>query len=214
MRPFPNPTRSGPRLLIRSLLLVGVGLVLAAPIGVLGPAGGSPVPAAPVRHAAPAVETVSIATLSAIGFDPTSFTVRPGDEVELVVTQMANFAHSFVLSPLPNFTFDPTASASNLTLFFRAHAPLVNLTLGSTVGSKAYANFTAPAVGSYEYVCIQPQHFQSGMHGEMVASTSSTTSSSSFPTTSVILVGVVLAIVVVVAVVLWMRRSKPPAAPP
>ncbi|MCI4330757.1 MAG: plastocyanin/azurin family copper-binding protein [Thermoplasmata archaeon] len=165
--------------------------------------------------AAGGVDQINVNTLSNLGYDPSTITVHPGDQVQLVVTQMANFEHTFVLSPLANFTFDNAATAANLTLFFRAHAPIVNLTVAGTVGAKAFANFTAPAVGSYEFVCIEATHFQAGMHGELI-STTSTTSAPGTSTTVYLEYGAVAGVVVIVVVliaVLRMRRMAPPSPP-
>jgi plastocyanin len=200
---YPSAASVSPVFLAALLLLIPVGS--AAPVG--RPASGAP---------STPVDVLNVATTSALGYDPNTLTVHPGDNVELIVTQMANFAHTFVLSPLPNFTFDPQASAANLTTFFNAHPPLVNLTLSSTVGSKAFVNFTAPPVGNYEFVCIQPMHFQSGMHGELVSTTSAGAAPNNGPPVAWLLgAGVLIGLVLVAAVFLMVRRKRasPPATP-
>jgi uncharacterized cupredoxin-like copper-binding protein len=194
-----------------TLGVLGFAMLLLVPVAGASPSVSRPGASAMARPLAN--DTININALSNLGYDPNTFTVHPGDLVHLTVTQEANFAHTFVLSRLANFTFDPAASASNLTMFFRANAPLVNLTLDSTPGSKAFANFTAPAAGSYEFVCIQPQHFQSGMHGEMISTTSTSMASASLPTTEIVGIGAAIGILVVVVIVLMARRRKGPSPP-
>jgi uncharacterized cupredoxin-like copper-binding protein len=191
-------------------------VLVVAPLGAVAAAGAPPsVPPPSTAHPGAGVDFVNVSALTTLGYDPNGFTVHPGDSVRLVVTQLANFAHNFVLSPLPNFTFSTSATADNLTSFFAAHTPLVNLTLSSTVGSRVFANFTAPGAGSYEFVCLQPTHFQSGMHGEMTSTTaSSAPSSSSSSPLLLIAAGAIVGLIVVLAVVFLVRRRKASPPPP
>ncbi len=87
--------------------------------------------------------------------------VQPGDSVHVTVTQLGTIPHTFTLSPTAGYTFPTTDTASDLTAYFSSHAPIVNIQVGATTGAKFYANFTAPAVGVYEYVCTEPGHFPS-----------------------------------------------------
>ncbi|MCI4317473.1 MAG: hypothetical protein L3J96_02955, partial [Thermoplasmata archaeon] len=106
-----------------------------------------------------------------------------------------------------------TNTTPDLVKFFRAHTPLVNLSLPGTVGATVRATFTAPAAGTYEYVCVINDHFAGGMHGIMTSGTPSSGGGGSSSTTLYIVVGVVvLVIVLVAAAVMMRRRPKPPAA--
>ncbi|HYA56903.1 MAG TPA: hypothetical protein VEH57_00320 [Thermoplasmata archaeon] len=185
-----------------------VGLAAARPT-VAPTTGGN---ATPPNDAASGPVVVTISATSAINFVPDSFSVAPGASVEIVVTQMADFEHTFTLSSVVNQTIPSTDTPSEVAAFFNAHPPLVNLSLGTTVGAKFFANFTAPAaLGTYEFVCLV--HFPS-MTGVMAVSSSSggsSPSSSGTPTTlEWVGIGAVVAVVVIVAVLLAVRRGKPP----
>jgi len=200
--------RASPNGPARAIALVGLLLIGAGLLGAL------PSPAAVSVRASAAGTTdafVNVTTTEAVTFVPSSFTVPPGSTVHLIVTQAADFNHTFTLSPVTDFAFASTAGDSDLATFFAAHTPLVNLSLGHVPGSKHYVNFTAPAAGSYEFVCLESGHFASGMHGTMDASAASSSSGSSFPWALVAgVVGVVI-VVAVVAVVLMRRKPKAPS---
>jgi plastocyanin len=169
-------------------------------------------------HPGVVVDNVSVSTTAAYAFQPNQITVTPGALVHLVVTQDANFAHSFVLSSVANFTIPSGDTDSQLAAFFNAHAPLVNLSVPGTVGTQVTTNFTAPALGTYEFVCIVSGHFQSGMFGFLYSGTRPPggSSSSGFPLTPIVLGAIVgVGVVVVVGVVIVRRSSRrsPPKSP-
>ena len=192
------------------------GLVLLSFL--VGGAVAQPLSAASA-HPSDAVDNVSVSTTSAYAFQPNQITVTPGALVHLVVTQDARFAHSFVLSSVANFTIPSGDTDSQLAAFFNTHPPLVNLSVPGTVGTQVTANFTAPALGTYEFVCIVSGHFQSGMFGFIYSGTSPPggSSSSGFPLTPVVLGAIVgVGVVVVVVGVLFVRlrsRRSPPKSP-
>lgn len=166
---------------------------------------------APSAHVVPATSsvTVNITATGDLSFVPSSFTVQPGETVHLIVTQAADFDHTFTLSSLANFTIPSTDSPNELAAFFNSHAPLVNLSLGSTAGSQHAANFTAPATpGTYEFVCLI--HFPQ-MIGVMTDSSGSPSSAGGggLSVTEVVGIGAVVAVVVIAAVVLVVRRRRP-----
>jgi uncharacterized cupredoxin-like copper-binding protein len=183
-------------------------------------------PALPARPASgvsalvvhPSVETVylNVSATELSTFLPDQLSAPAGALVHLKVTQLADFDHTFLLSPVVNFTFPTTDTTSDLVAFFATHTPLVNFSLGSTPGASFFANFTAPAVGTYEFVCQLPGHFAGGMHGTL--STTGSGSSSTPPasmaistTVIVIVIIVVLAIIALVAMLAMRRRRTPPA---
>lgn len=162
-------------------------------------------------HVAPATAsvTVNITATGDLSFVPSSFTVLPGETVHLIVTQAADFEHTFTLSSLANFTIPSTDSPSELAAFFNAHAPLVNLSLGSTAGTQHTANFTAPAtMGTYEFVCLI--HFPQ-MIGVMTDSSASpsTSGGGGLSVAEIVGIGAGVAVVVIAAVVLVVRRRRP-----
>ena len=171
--------------------------------------------AGPLPAASPVVDNLSVQATGQFSFVPDQLTVYPGALVHLVVIQLANFAHTFVLSPVANVTIPTNDTPTQLYAFFNLHPPLVNLSLPGTVGARAYANFTAPSAGSYEFVCEIPGHFQAGMHGELVSTTSSSGGSSS-PLLLEIGVGVavVIAVALVAAALLRRRARRTNGAPP
>jgi len=159
------------------------------------------------------VEDVAISTEYAFEFLPPQVTVTAGDTIDLVVTQADDIPHTFTLSSVVNYTIPNTYTTSQLYAFFNAHPPLVNLSLPPTVGAEAFANFTAPPVGTYEFVCEIQGHFEEGMYGFLTTSnqghTSTGSSSTSFPLSTLeIGVIVVVAAVIVVGVALTWRRSR------
>jgi plastocyanin len=207
-RRSPKDGTAGARAARPALLLLAlatIALVSAAPA--LAAAQSSVAGAAP----AAGFDNLTVMATSSLSFVPDKLTVTPGASVHLVVTQEATFEHTFTLSSLANATIPPGDSSAQVAAFFNAHPPIVNLSLGTTPGTEFFANFTAPAAGTYEFVCLI--HFANGMTGDLVSGSSSS-SSSPFPLTSVAIAAAVVAVVVVVAVVIVMtrRRKKGPAS--
>lgn len=179
--------------------------------------------AAPARPSAigPGLSTtadfVNVSTTSSYSFQPATFYVYPGAIVHLAVTQLAGFAHTFTLSSVRNGTIPPGDNATELYQFFRTNPPIVNLSLPGTVGFVNSTTFVAPAIGTYEFVCTEPGHFQSGMKGFMYSTTSppAASSTSSLPTTTYIILGIgVGAVVIGLAVVLAVRHRRTARPPP
>jgi len=196
-----------------ALLLIGVSLSLA--------------PAAPPRaHTGvdtllvqPSVESawLNVSATTGTAFTPNQLTAPAGALVHLKVTQLADFDHTFVLSPQANFSFPTSDTTSDLVTYFNAHTPLVNLSLGTTPGASFFANFTAPAPGTYEFVCVVNGHFAGGMFGTLTTTSpgSSPAPASTSDMTLLIVAAVVVVLVVVAAVaMLAMRRRKTPPTPP
>jgi len=189
-------------LLIVALLAIAPTTIALASV----PATASASPAT-----APSSVVVNITATTDLSFAPDSFTVSPGESVLLVVTQGADFPHTFTLSSVANLTLPSSDTPSEVAAFFNAHPPLVNLSLGSTAGTKESAMFTAPtATGTYEFLCLI--HFPT-MVGVMTdsAGAPSASGSSGLTTLEVVAIGAVVAAVLIVAVlVLVRRRGKRP----
>ncbi len=169
-------------------------------------------PSVAPRISSDAVENISVMATGSLSFQPDQLTVTPGALVHLTVLQAANFDHTFTLSPVANLTIPAGDTTAELYAFFNAHTPLVNLSLGSTPGAQFFANFTAPAVGTYEFVCLI--HFQQGMTGKLISGTSSSGASNSFPLSPVYIGIVVVVLLVIVAVVIVATRRRKSAQPP
>ncbi|MCI4352176.1 MAG: cupredoxin domain-containing protein [Thermoplasmata archaeon] len=206
-----------PRAFEGALLISLVGLVLAAfvcPPAVAPSRGTGVTPAVMPGPSLPvAVDYVNVSTTSMYAFVPNQFTVTPGAVVHLMVTQEANFAHTFLLSSAVNFTFPSSDTTTDLVAYFHTHVPLVNLTLGSTVGLRAYANFTAPAAGTYEFVCVVDGHFTSGMTGVMTSGSAVVPPPYALPWTLLVVAAVVI-VGAAGATLAVLRRRKTPPIPP
>lgn len=171
----------------------------------------------PEAGATPGVgaEYLNVSATASYSFVPSQLSVVPGESVHLRVTQEATFDHTFTLSSVAGYVFPSTATPADVYAFFAVHPPLVNLSLGAVAGVSFFANFTAPAAGSYEFLCEIPGHFQSGMYGTLTSVAPGAASSpAGLSTTTLLLVGAaVAAVVVVVAVVLVVRRRRPSPPP-
>ena len=150
--------------------------------------------------------TVNITATEDLSFVPDSFTVLPGATVHLIVTQAADFEHTFTLSSVANFTLPSSDTPGEVAAFFNAHAPLVNLSLGLTAGTVHSVTFTAPSTpGTYEFVCLV--HFPQ-MTGVMSDSAATPTGSGNggLSTSEVIAIVAVVAAVLIAAAVFVVRR--------
>ena len=154
-------------------------------------------------------EVIDIQATTTLTFVPNTFTVAPGAAVEVVVTQLANFEHTFTLVNAVNATIPSSDTPAEMYAFIQSHGTLVNVSLGSTPGAKFYENFTAPtSPGAYEFLC--EVHFPS-MTGTMTDSASSPSSSSSgLSVLDYGLIGAVAGIVVIAGVLVAVRRRGRP----
>jgi plastocyanin len=119
------------------------------------------------RHGASSV-TLTVSVSDQYSFALSTNEVQPGDNVTVTLVELGTTAHTFTLSPIAGFQFNSTDSTSHLIGFFSAHQPLVNLSVsGLQTGQKDTASFIAPAVGLYEYVCLESGHFNLGMFGQL-----------------------------------------------
>ncbi len=139
-------------------VLLAVGLLTILGIAPAALALGAH-PLGPSAAPNPTVDNVTVCATALNSFQSNAFSVYPGALVHLVVVQTTTTVHTFTLSPVANVTIGSTA-------FFHTHTPLVNLSLTSV--KSFYANFTAPPVGTYEFVCIY--HWPT-MIGEMTSTT-------------------------------------------
>jgi plastocyanin len=187
---------------VASLLAALLLLALVPAAGAASPSGGTS------PSAAASVVFVNVSATAQLGFTPVQFTVPAGASVHLTVTQLANFPHTFTLSPVANATIPSGDTSAQLNAYFQAHPPIVNVSMGSTPNVPYPVTFTAPPPGTYEFVCLL--HFSNGMVGQMVTSSGGGSASTSSPFPTYLLLGAVVVVVVAavgVAVALRRRRS-------
>jgi len=202
-----TPERSAGSTSKVAVALLVLGMAMLVP-GVVAAAGLAPSAASTQPAPAATSVVVSITATGDLSFAPDSFTVTPGESVHLIVTQAADFEHTFTLSSVANFTIPSSDSPGEVAAFFNAHPPLVNLSLGTSAGSLHPFNFTAPSTpGTYEFVCLV--HFPQ-MTGVMTDSASSSTSSGGggISTTEILAIGAVVAAAVIAGVVIALQRRR------
>jgi plastocyanin len=138
-------------------------LVAAMPIAA---ALDSPAAAPETGYRGHATDALSVSVADTFVFTPdTMMAQAPGDNVTITVTQLGSTLHTFTLSSVTNYTFPSSDSPTDIQAYLATHHPLVNLTINGTTGFTVSATFTAPPLGVYEYLCLEPSHFQSGMFG-------------------------------------------------
>ena len=105
---------------------------------------------------------LSVSTTDLLQFQPDTLSAGPSVQVpvtlDILVTNLGNLSHTFTVSSQPNVTVTSLAS-------FATHPPLANVTVPAGPGQYVWANFTVPAVGVYEFVCMADEHFEAGMFG-------------------------------------------------
>lgn len=153
--------RRGP-VTVGAILLASFLVGAVASVAVAYVADGAPV------HPAAGTETLTVSVGDGFTFSLSTNEITPGDTVTVTLVELGSTAHTFTLSPIPNFQFNGSDSTSHLLSFFAVHPPLVNLSVsGLQTGQKDTATFVAPAYGLYEYVCLEPGHFSEGMDGQL-----------------------------------------------
>ncbi len=147
--------------------------------------------------------------------------ITPGDTVHVTLTQLATTPHTFTLSPTPGFQFPNSDSTQDLLTYFGTNHPLVNLSVDATQGDVVTANFTAPTVGEYQYVCLEPAHFTAGMWGILGSGEAGTGAGSapySGPGAPVFIISGTITALVIIALVLGFvigkRRGSSDEMPP
>ncbi len=218
----PKPSRVRTRRARRSLPLAGallVALLLGglAAASAFGGAGATP-SASPRPASAPPVEYLNVSATSQFQFVPANPTVTAGDSIHFTLVQDASFPHTFVLSPVANYTIPTSTNSTDLSAYFRAHTPLVNLSVAGTPGATNSTVFLAPPIGVYEFVCVIPGHFQAGMYGFLHSTNGTATTpppSGSAPDYLLYAgIGAAIVIVIALAVVAGRRARRPGAGPP
>src|SRR5580658_1185220 len=83
-----------------------------------------------------AAETLTVSVGDAFSFSLSTTQITPGDLVTITLVSLGDVAHTFTLSPIPNFQFNSSDSTAHLQAFFATHQPLVNLSENGTIGEK------------------------------------------------------------------------------
>ena len=128
-------------ILINSLFLV-LSLVLAASAGSSSGANSN-----------------SIAvTMAEFAFTPSSWSVSAGQTVTVTLTNNGALAHTWTIMSKP--ISGSYTDADQADIYYTS--PVV------PAGSSTSVTFTAPATaGTYQVICTQPDHFNSGMIGQL-----------------------------------------------
>src|SRR5579863_4993847 len=102
--------------------LIGAILVATFLLGGTAAAAASTAGPHPAGSAHPgATETLTISVGDGFSFSLSSNQVTPGDLVTITLVSLGSTAHTFTLSPIPNFQFNSTDSTAHLNAFFAAH---------------------------------------------------------------------------------------------
>lgn len=196
-----------------------VAVLLLVLLGAGAPARGAPGLAGPQPHAG-SVAYLNVSVTDALKFVLSTDEVPLNATVHVVVTQVGSVLHTFTLASVAGFSFPASDGTSELDAYFAQHPPLVNLTVPATTGAVVYANFTSPAFGIYEFVCLEPGHFQAGMFGFLGAGEhgGGQGTADTGPGAPVFIITAVIVVLVIIALVLGFvigkRRGAKEEMPP
>ncbi len=166
--------------------------------------------------------TVAVTASSGFVFDPAGFgNVATNSSIIVTFTDGDVQAHSFTISSREGWVIPNSYSSAQLATFFDQYHPLYNL-VADNPGTYT-GNFTAPAIGWYEFVCNETGHFQEGMYGfiafgEALPSNLTVVAPNDGPGAAVfIIVGTIVALTVIAIVlgfVVGRRRGASEEMPP
>jgi uncharacterized cupredoxin-like copper-binding protein len=157
---------------VSALLILAIGLPLAAPLA-RAEAAGSSIGYAHFLSPRPSTNvTFEVNMTDAPAFVPATLTgVKLGEVVSVLLRNEGNYTHSFYVSKIPNVAINTSFDPTQLNAWFTANGSYTNLWVAP--GTSAWANFTIPANasgGTYEFVSTVPYQFQSGMLGSLIVS--------------------------------------------
>ncbi len=161
-----------------------------------------------------------------VGFSPTTVqNVASGTTVTVMFTDADTSPHTFTIYGRQGVALSNPSSISptelNKLVYGSGIPPLVNLNLTGT--DTTTATLTVAAPGWYEFVCMEPGHFQAGMYGfiafgEALPANLTVSAPSTGPGAAVfIIVGTVVSLVVIAIVlgfVVGRRRGSEFEMPP
>jgi uncharacterized cupredoxin-like copper-binding protein len=153
--------------LVTSVVLLAVVLPLVAPVAHAAQAGeemGQPHVSAPAA-VAPHVN-VTINTSAAPAFVPNAIHATAGENLTITLHNNGTYNHTFTLSSNGTETFPLNWSPTELSGYFSAHPPLVNVSMPahSTETVNLSVN-SSMAGGHFEFVSVVPYQFQAGLYG-------------------------------------------------
>ena len=132
--------------------------------------------------------------------------------LDVLITNTGDLGHTFTVASQSNTTVPLL-----FTSYFTQYPPLASVQVPGGAGSSAWANFTVPASGVYEYICEVSGHYAAGMSGLLYVGVP-VPAQPAAPSTAVIqswiLVGsgVLLGVGITLAIVTaYMGRFPPPA---
>lgn len=124
------------------------------------------------------VRTVNLTATDAMRFSLTTFAVKPGESIRVVLravgTQPADrMSHNFVLlkstADIPTFIMMASIARDGGYLPKTLKSDVIAATGLVGAGESTSATFTAPVrPGEYPYVCSFPGHYNAGMRGKMI----------------------------------------------
>lgn len=161
-------TRRPSRPLRRAIPWLLAGLLLGT-VGLPSVAALASLPQAPLigyARAAATNSTVAVNLTDAPAFSPQFLHVAAGSTVDLHLTNVGQFNHTFTLAKTPNVRLTPTASPVEVYQFFQQNGMLANVSLAP--GKAGWANLTfnaSSALFSFEFASVVPYQFQAGMWG-------------------------------------------------
>ena len=153
-------------LVVGLVLLTGV-LPLIAPIAHAAQAGRDL--GLPHVAAAPAIAphvNVTINTTDAPVFVPNALPATAGQNLTIKLVNSGTYDHTFTLSRNGSETFPRNWTPSQLSAYFSAHPPLVNVSMPAS--STHFVNLSVNASmagGHFEFVSLIPYQFQAGLFG-------------------------------------------------
>ena len=109
---------------------------------------------------------VTINTSNAPAFVPNAIDVTSGQNLTITLNNNGTFNHTFTLSSNGTEKFPLNWSPTELSAYFAAHPPLLNVTMPAM--SSEVVNFSvnsSMAGGHFEFVSLVPYQFQAGLYG-------------------------------------------------
>lgn len=143
----------------------------AAVAPTVAPAAAQPV-AALAAPAAPAPRAIEIATLGGQWqFDQEALTASAGEEIALTFANGSKQRHNWVLvrggDAVAARVNEAGANADVQNDYLPTDRADVVAATGLVRGGAVTLTFTAPAAGSYTYLCTVPGHYETGMRGTL-----------------------------------------------
>jgi len=150
-----NPYRSVVAVLLAAVVvLAGIAALVTA------------VPARAQSVDASGSATFSVSAVAGYAFSPSTIqNVATSTNVTVTFTDLDTQAHTFTIYGRQGVVIPPSTPDLVTLIYGSGYTPLVNINLTSGNGQQQSVSFAAPAPGWYEYLCMEPGHFQSGMFG-------------------------------------------------